>query len=196
MRKVAYQGVRGAFGHEACLAFLPDAEPVAHDSFAAAVAAAEAGLADFAIVPVENSIAGPVPGNADLIARPGLKVLARHSLPVRMHLLGVPGARLQEIVRAYSHPMALKQCAGTLKALGIAPLEGTNTAIAAQMLAESGDRTSAVLASEAAAKAYGLTIVRPDMHDRPDNYTVFAVLGRAQDTGEVQASAGRVTATR
>jgi prephenate dehydratase len=92
-----------------------------------------------------------------------------------MHLLGVEGARLEDVRTVISHPVALKQCARTLEDLGLATEEAPNTALAAQSLAV---RHRAVLASEAAAEAYGLTILRRDVHDRADNATRFAVLAR------------------
>lgn len=196
MIRVAYQGARGAFGHEACLAFLPDAEPIAYASFAAAAAAVADGHVERAILPIENTIAGPVPGMAELLARPDLERLSTHSLPVRMHLLGVPGASLDLIARAYSHPMALKQCQGTLRDLGIQPVDSANTAVAAQWLGEQRDPTSAVLASEAAARIYGLAILRRDVQDRPDNRTTFAIIGKAQAGGVSQSEAPGATATR
>jgi prephenate dehydratase len=172
---VAYQGVPGAFGHEACLAFLAGHEPVAKDSFAAVIEAVEAGETELGILPVENNRAGPVTEAEALIAASPLAVLSEHLLPVRMHLLGLPGARIEEIRTVASHPVALKQCARALAELGVETEDAPNTAVAAQMLS---DPMRAVLASEAAAAAYGLSILRRDVHDRPDNATRFAVLAR------------------
>lgn len=172
---VAYQGVPGAFGHQACLAFLPDEEPVAQPTFAAVIEAVSAGETDFGMLPVENSCAGPVREARDLIARCSLRIVSEHVLPVRMHLLGLPGADLVDVHTAVSHPVALGQCAETLARLGLAGEAASNTAIAAQSLS---DPRRAVLASEAAAEAYGLTILRRDVHDRSDNATRFVVLAR------------------
>lgn len=172
---IAYQGVAGAFGHEACLTFSPDHEPVAKPSFAAVLAAVESGEAELGMLPVENNEAGAVAEVQALIAASFLHVIAEHELPVRMHLLGLAGARLADIIVVQSHPMALKQCARTLRALGVTTEPASNTAVAAQQLRDPG---RAVLASAAAAVAYGLTILRRDVHDRADNATRFAVLAR------------------
>lgn len=175
---VAYQGQPGAFSHQACLTFLPGHDPVALPTFAAVIAAIERGEADVGVLPVENSCAGPVEPVVRLLADCDLVVIARHSLPVRMHILAVPGTRLEDVTLVVSHPIALLQCAETLKALGLQTEEAANTATAAKALAASGDRSRAVLASEAAADAYGLTILKRNVHDQPDNATSFCVLAR------------------
>jgi prephenate dehydratase len=172
---VAYQGAPGAFGHEACLAFLPEHRPVAKPSFAEVIEAVETEETELGLLPVENVSAGTVSEAQALIEGSGLKVVAEHWLAVRMHLLALPGVNLEEVRTVASHPVALKQCAASLEALGVEVEAAPNTAVAAQRLS---DRSRAVLASEAAAAAYGLTILRRDVHDRPDNATRFAVLAR------------------
>jgi prephenate dehydratase len=173
---IACQGAPGAFGHEACLAFAAEHEPVFRSSFAEVVDAVLEGEAEIGILPVENNEAGPVPGVGALLERDGLQILASHALPVRMHLLALPGVRMEQVRTIVSHPVALAQCAGTLRTLGLALEEADNTALAARAL-DSADR--AVLASEAAARAYGLDILRRDLHDRPDNATLFTLFTRA-----------------
>ena len=171
--KVAYQGVAGAFSHQAALSFAPDHEPVARPTFAAVIEAVEAGEAKLGILPVENSRAGPVPEVKTLLAQNRLSILSRHPLAVRMHLLALRGSRIEDIRTAVSHPMALEQSAQTLRSLGLAMEPAANTAIAAQTLS---DPTKGVLASEWAAKAYGLDILVRDVHDDPNNTTHFVLL--------------------
>ena len=173
--KVAYQGVPGAFGHQACLTFLPGYEPVGEATFAAVLEAVAEGRADCGIVPVENNEAGPVREVQRLLASSPLDIVSEHTLPVRMHLLGLPGAEIETIRTAVSHPVALMQCARTIARLGLRTEGAANTAIAASTLA---DPAKAALASEAAAEAYGLTILMRDVHDRADNATRFAVVAR------------------
>lgn len=173
---VAYQGAPGAFAHEACLAFVPGHRPLAKPGFADVVGSVAAGEADLGILPVENICAGPIAEAQALIDGAAVEIVAKHWLPIRMHLLALPGVELDEIRIVASHPIALRQCAGTLRALGLETETAANTAVAAQGLAE---RHRGVLASEAAARAYGLGIVRRDLQDRPDNATRFALLARA-----------------
>jgi prephenate dehydratase len=173
---VAYQGVPGAFGEEACRRFLPDHEPVPLPSFAAVAEAVLAGEAELGMLPRVNSTAGPVPGMEDLLRRDGLAIRASHSLPVRLHLMARPGTALEAVTTAVSHPVALGQCVEFLAKTGLAAEQADNTAMAAQALAGPG---MAAIASEAAASAYGLTILIRDVHDRPDNATTFCVVERS-----------------
>jgi prephenate dehydratase len=176
--KVAYQGEPGAFSHEACRTFLPDYEPVRKRSFADVFDAVAAGEAERGVLPEENVAAGVVPEVRELLSRQQLTVLERHLLPIRMHLMAIPGATLETIRIIVSQPIALAQCANSLASLGLPTEQSLNTAGAAKALAESGDRSRAVLASESAARTYGLEILRRDLQDRPDNATRFVVLGR------------------
>ena len=172
---VAYHGVPGAFSHEACLSFLPDEKPVGLPSFADVVSAVESGEAEFGMLPLENNNVGGVDEVRKLLNGSSLRVLAEHALPVRIHLLGLPGSRIEEIRTAVSHPMAIKQCTGNLRAMGLAPEEASSTSVAAQRLS---DRTKAALASRAAADAYGLVVLRENVHDREVNETTFVIVGR------------------
>ncbi len=178
--KIAYQGAPGAFGWEACRTFLPEWTPMARATFAGVVKAVVAGKAARGMLPLRNAIAGPVPGVEELIRESGLLVIERHRLPIRMHLLGLPDAALDRIAQVASHPVALGQCGRWIEEAGVATKEASNTAVAAQALAESGDATTGVIASEAAAEAYGLKILYRDVHDRDDNHTIFCVLARAE----------------
>ncbi|HZF43252.1 MAG TPA: prephenate dehydratase domain-containing protein [Sphingomonadaceae bacterium] len=173
---VAYQGVPGAFGHAACLQFVPDHEPIAKPSFVAVLAAVASGESKYGVLPVENSAAGPVYDATDLLSGCRIPFVMR-DMSVRMHLLARPGTALSDVRLVISHPVGLAQCRNSLRELGVATEAGANTAMAAKALSESGDASTAVLASEAAAKTYGLEILRSDMQDRTDNITTFCVLG-------------------
>lgn len=174
---VAYQGQPGAFGHEACLAFLPGHSPVAKPAFRDVLDAVSNGETELGILPAENSCAGPVPEVQALLRVTGLTVLELRKLAVRMHLLAPHGIDLDQIRRIVSHPIALAQCSRALRALGLPTADASNTAAAAKEVAESADRETAVLASEAAARIYGLSILQHDMQDRSDNMTTFCILG-------------------
>jgi prephenate dehydratase len=172
---VAYHGLAGAFSHEACLRFLPGEEPVGLTSFADVIRAVEAGDAACGILPLENNNVGGVYEVRQLLDQSSLNIIAEHRLPVRIHLLGLPGSSLDQVRTAVSHPMAIKQCAETLRSLGLATEEAPSTAVAAQTLT---DPTKAALASEAAAEAYGLVVLKPNVHDREINETTFVVVSR------------------
>ncbi|MEO5774690.1 MAG: prephenate dehydratase domain-containing protein [Sphingomicrobium sp.] len=172
---VAYQGVPGAFSHEACRMFLADEEPVGCATFAQVIEAVEMGQADFGMLPRANNSAGTVDEVQQLLDQARVAIVAEHKLPIRIHLLGLPDGKLEQVRTAVSHPMALKQCAGSLAALGLEQQSASNTAAAAQALS---DPANAVLASEAAAEAYGLAVLKRDMHDRDDNETTFVIVAR------------------
>ncbi|HEY0085498.1 MAG TPA: prephenate dehydratase domain-containing protein [Allosphingosinicella sp.] len=171
--KIAYSGAPGAFAHEACLAFAPDVGPMAVNGFAAVADAVESGVAGFGMLPLHNSRAGAVEDVAELLRTRPLCIMAEHDLRVRMHLLGLAGTELATVRTVASHPMALRQCTKALEALGVTLEEAPNTAVAARELT---DPTRAVLASEAAAKAYGLIILQHDLQDDPHNHTRFAMV--------------------
>jgi prephenate dehydratase len=176
--RIAYAGAEGAFAHQACLAFAAGFEPVGVESFAAVVGAVARGEAACGMLPLHNSRAGEVAEAAALLRGGGVRLVARSALPVRMHLLGLPGASVEGLRLIRSHPMALRQCARALSALGLPTEEAVNTAIAARSLDDAG---VGVLASEAAAAAYGLAVLRRDMQDDPDNSTIFGII--EQDPG-------------
>jgi prephenate dehydratase len=111
----------------------------------------------------------------ELIEMHGLTVLARHRLPVRMHLMALPGATLAGIRKVTSHPVALRQCTAAIAGLGFVAEPAANTAVAARSLT---DRETAALASEAAARLYRLEILLRDVQDDPDNETLFALVRR------------------
>jgi prephenate dehydratase len=169
---VAYQGAEGAFSHEACLCFLPEHEAVPVATFSDVLTAVQSGEADVGILPLANNDAGET-GARELIAKARLRILREPVLPVRMHLLGLPSAKLDQIRTVVSHPIALAQCSEALTKLGVETEETSNTALAAQALR---NPNRAVLASEAAAAIYGLTILERDLQNRPDNATRFAIV--------------------
>ena len=175
---VAYQGVPGAFSHEACREALPEHAPEAFESFAAAIAAVHDGRCEFALLPVENSTAGPVPEVARLLPDAGLRIRGEHTLRVRLQLLAARGATLETLRTAESHAMALAQCRRALGELNLSPVEVFDTAGAARAVAEAADTSRAAVASRTAGELYGLWVLREDIEDTADNRTRFVLLSR------------------
>lgn len=176
--EIAFQGAVGAFSHEACLRFASDHTPVAFEAFADVFDAVRSGRCERAMVPRENSSAGPVPEVVALLPVSGLRVLDEVRLPIRLFLLARPGVALDALDEAASHPMALKQCRASLTRLGLRAVEAFDTAGAAREVAERGPDHRAAVAPETAAALYGLTAVAHDLQDEPDNTTMFVLLGR------------------
>lgn len=176
--RVAYQGAPGAFSHEACSALRPWDQAIGYDTFAEAIDAVANGDCDCALIPVENSVVGVVEPAASLVAASGLSVVSEVWRPIRLALMAVEEARMGDIRTAESHPIALKQCANSLKDLGVSAVEAFDTAGAARAVAEAGDRSRAAVAPKGAAEIYSLSILRNDLQDSPDNRTRFVLLSR------------------
>jgi prephenate dehydratase len=174
--RCAYQGAPGAFSHEACIDLRPWDQPVAYDTFDAALDALKAGEVGCALIPVENTTIGRVEPAASLVEQAGLTVVSEVWRPIRLALMAPAGARLGDIKTAESHPAALSQCTGTLGSLGIQPVEAFDTAGAARAVAEARDPTRAAVAPTRAAEVYELSILRNDIQDSADNRTRFVLL--------------------
>jgi Prephenate dehydratase len=179
--KVAYQGAAGAFSHEACVDLRPWDEAVAYETFAEAIQAVVDGDVGCALIPVENSIVGRVEPAATLVEGSGLVVVKAVWRPIRLALMGLPEAQFAHVRTVESHPVALKQAAKAIKALGLKVVEAFDTAGAARSVAEGGDVTRAALAPSRAAEAYGLSIFSNDLQDSEDNRTCFVLLARKDD---------------
>ena len=179
--KVAYSGTEGAFAHIATGRLFPTAEKLAYPDFTLAYRAVEKGECDVAVLPIENSYNGEVGQVTDLMFSGNLYVNAVLDLAVSHDLLVVPGTQKSEIKTIISHPQALGQCANYIRANGWETQEYVNTALAARLVAETGDRSMAALASEDAAGIFGLEVMERNVNASRSNTTRFAVFSRAED---------------
>lgn len=178
MIRVAFQGEPGAYSQAAIWRlFGPQTECLPCETFEDLFRAVQAGQATHGMLPVENSTTGSIHPSYDLLLEYGLPVLREVILRVEHALLATAGARLEEIRRVTSHPQALAQCERYLRAHGWEVVSGYDTAGAARELAQSGDRTLAVIASEIAAEIYGLQVLARGIQDWAENYTRFFVIG-------------------
>lgn len=178
--RVAYQGAPGAYSEAAALAAFPAGTPLPCAQFDVAFQALAAGLADRAVLPIENSLGGSIHAVYDLLLAHRLHVVGEVALPVSHCLLGVPGASLGGLRTVASHYQALAQCDGYLRALGpaVTPVVADDTAGAAAAVAEAGDPTAGAIASSRAAELYGLDVLGSAIQDSADNVTRFLILGR------------------
>ena len=178
MTTVAYQGEPGAFGEEAIIGYFgADAvEPLPMSTFPAVCDAVEFGTADAGVLPLENSLAGTVGDALDALATGSLTVVGEVLLPIRHHLLVLPGVALDDVEWVASHWQALAQCERFLRARHWEVVPAADTAGAARELAARGDRQAGAVASERAAERYGLEVAARDIQDSPHNVTRFAVL--------------------
>jgi prephenate dehydratase len=178
MRKIAFQGELGANSHIACLETHPELEPLACPTFEDAFSAVASGEADLGMIPVENSIAGRVADIHHLLPTSPLHIIGEHFMPIRFQLLGMPGARLEDIRTAHSHIMALGQCRNFLRSRGILAHTAADTAGAAREVAERGDRSQAAIAPRLAAEVYGLVALAENIEDAAHNTTRFLIMSR------------------
>ncbi len=177
-RSIAFQGLPGAYSHLACRRVYPGMDPLPCTTFEDAFAAVREGRAQYAMIPIDNSLAGRVADVHHLMPYSGLHIIGEYFLRVNHHLLALPGTTLDRIKTVESHVHALGQCRNLIRQLGLTAIVGADTAGAAAELAQSGDLTKAAIASELAAEIYGLQSLRANIEDAEHNTTRFVVLAR------------------
>lgn len=188
---VAYAGTEGAFAHLATMKLFPSAKKVSYGNFESAYRAVESGECDVAVLPIENSYNGEVGQVTDLIFSGSLYVNGMTELAITQDLLVVPGATLADVKEVVSHPQALGQCHEYIRDHGFGEREYNNTALAAKMVAERGDKSIAAIASAEAAALFGLEVLEKNINSSSTNTTRFVILSRSENT----ATAGNPRAT-
>lgn len=175
---VAFQGEPGAYSELAALEYFgPGIQTLPCPTFDALFEAVSAQRCQLGIAPIENSLAGSIHRNYDLMLRfENLHIVGEYHLRVQHCLLALPGAKLENIVRVHSHPQALAQCEANLNRLGLQREAEADTAGSARLLRERGDLQAAALASRRAAEVYGLQILLENLEDNPANFTRFVAL--------------------
>jgi prephenate dehydratase len=178
---VAFQGERGAYSEAATVAHFGEAvQPSPCPSFETVFDAVTEGSADQGVIPVENSLAGSIHRNYDLLLRYDLTIVGEVQFRIAHHLMALPGVSLEDVRRVYSHPQALAQCERSLDELSphVERIPTYDTAGSAKMLLEEGIRDGAAIASRRAADFYHMSVLRDDLEDDPENYTRFLVLSQ------------------
>ena len=188
--RIVYQGVEGAYSHGAALQYFGDAADVYHvEHFGDAMEEVQAGRADFAVLPIENSSAGAVVDLYDILTRYSNSIVAETFLPVNHALLGTADSHEEQIQTVYSHPQALQSSAYLNSHRDWKQISMENTAVAARKVLEDGDPTQAAVASEIAGKLYGLKVLKPSIQNNKGNTTRFVILAKDQvyrrDAGKI-----------
>ncbi len=176
MKKIAYSGIEGAFAHVVARKLFPDAIHVSHDGFRSAYEAVISGECDAAVLPVENSYAGPVREVEEILSEGKLRIEEEYTLPIVQNLLGVRGSRIGDIKKVISQIKALEQCEGYIKRHGYEEIEAVNTAMAAREVTRMQSLSVAAIASLEVAAIYGLKVLDEHINDRDDNTTRFVVV--------------------
>jgi len=176
-KRVAYQGEPGAYSEAAALEFFgTPITTVACHNFDSVFASVTAGECDYGMIPIENSLAGSIHRNYDLLLRHDLQLVGEYHLRVSHCLLALPESSLTDIRIIHSHPQALAQCESNLHKMNIQQAVEADTAGSARLIREMNNLHAAALASRRAAEVYGLKILIENMEDNPANYTRFLAL--------------------
>lgn len=177
MNRIVFQGINGAYSQEAIHQYFgEEIETIPCPSFKDLFISVEADQADFAILPVENAIAGSVNQSYELLAEHDLSIYAEIILRVRHTLMTLPENDPKEIHTVRSHPQALSQCQNYVRRHGYNAVSHYDTAGSARDLAQSPETGVAVIASAFAAKLYGLKVIDQGIEDYSFNFTRFFLL--------------------
>jgi prephenate dehydratase len=178
--KVAFQGELGAFSqHAAYRIFGSRIVPFPRLTFEDVFSSVVRKKAECAVIPIENTLAGSIHQNFDLLAHHSLEVVGETRLRVEHNLIAHPGTSLRQIEQIYSHPAALEQCKRLLRKLrSIEKISFYDTAGSVKFIRDRSLRNAAAIASEDAAHIYGMKILRRGIEDDPENYTRFLALAR------------------
>jgi len=180
MKKVAFQGERGAYSEIAARRFFGDEiEPVPYRTFEEIFSGVERKRVPCGIVPLENSLAGSVLQNYDLLLRHHLSIVGEISQRIVHNLIVHPGTPASAVRRIYSHPQALMQCEKFLSRLKKAEkIPAYDTAGAVKLIKEQGLTDAAAIASQLAASLYGMEVLQEGIENDPENYTRFVILSK------------------
>jgi len=178
---VAIQGIRGSFHELAAVEYFSDSEieVVPCDTFSDLFALLSDGRADFGIVAFENSVAGSILPNYELLRRSGLPVTGEICIRVRQNLVALPGQQLSDIREIHSHPMAIQQCSlfvNEMRQRGVKVVEAVDTALSARIISEEHQYGSGAIASSSAAGIYSLAILQKEIEDDSLNFTRFLII--------------------
>ncbi len=185
---VSIQGFPGCFHQEAAEVFFDgNVEVVCCNTFKEVIKiASNKKESSGGVMAIENSIAGSILPNYNLLLKSNLKIVGEVYLQINQHLMANKGIKLEDIKEVYSHPMALQQCEEFLDKHQWKLVESDDTALSAKRISKNKSKTNAAIASALAAKIYKLDIVAPNIHTLKNNYTRFLILQRAEVAEEIE----------
>lgn len=187
-KKVAIQGYEGSFHQVAARHFFgKNVEVITCDTFRQVVQlGADAKLSDGAVMAIENSIAGSILPNYNLLQKSKLQVIGEVYLSISQNLLTYPGVKLEDIKEVHSHPMAILQCLDYLEKYNWKLVESEDTALSAKVVHQNKSKHTAAIASKLAAQMFDLNIITPDIHTLTNNITRFLIVGPASTKTSVE----------
>ncbi len=183
---IGFQGEHGAYSESAALSYGPSLIPLPCREFYQVFHEVENGQLDLGIVPIENSLEGPVTQANDLLIEKDLKIVGEIKMPIHHCLLAPRGAEYRNLRVVYSHPQALAQCREFVLRHKLEPRPYYDTAGAAKMLSDVKPDASCVLANKLCAELYGLEVIHEDVEDHASNTTRFVILSKREsvETGD------------
>lgn len=193
--RISFQGDYGANSDMASRDMFPTMEPLPCQTFEDALTAIDNGEADLGMIPIENTIAGRVADIHHLLPESRLHIIGEYFMPIRFQLMVLPGVKKEEIRTVHSHIHALGQCRNIVRANGWKPVIAGDTAGAAKLVQETGDRSMAALAPRLAADLYGLEIIAENVEDTENNMTRFVVLSRDENWAERTSADEKIVTT-
>jgi len=176
--RVAFQGELGSFSEEAVLKFFGEVELIPERKLSQVFEDVERDIASFGMIPVENSQAGSINESYDLLLKYELFIYGELDLRVSHSLLALPGQRLEDIKRVYSHPQALAQCEEFLEKIGAEIIPTYDTAGSAKMIKEKKLFGAGAIASKRASEIYGLSVLAEGIESNPQNFTKFFAISK------------------
>ncbi len=177
-KKVTIQGYEGSFHQVAAMHFFgKNVQVITCDTFREVVKiGADIKLSDGAVMAIENSIAGSILPNYNLLQKSKLQVIGEVYLSISQNLLTYPGVKLEDIKEVHSHPMAILQCLDYLEKYNWKLVESEDTALSAKLVHQHKNKHVAAIASKLAAQLYDLNVISPDIHTLKNNITRFLVM--------------------
>ena len=172
----SFQGINGAYSELAGKNIFPEADSLACATFEEMFHTVREGKANVAIVPIENSQAGRVADTQRLIPDSNLKIVKEYFLKIKHNLLVVPGTKMSDIKRIYSHEQGIAQCRKKIIELNKEMIIVADTAGAAKKITELNSKEDAAVASELASRIYNLEILESNFQDSSTNVTRFLVM--------------------
>ena len=173
---IAFQGEIGANSDLACRHVLPELETLPCESFEQTFDAVKSGKAKYALIPIDNSVAGRVADIHQLLPNSGLYIIGEHFQRVEHHLLAVPSSKISDLTHVHSHIHALNQCKNFLLENNIKPIIHVDTAAAARDIADRKEKTHGAIATKLAGQIYGLKSIKANVEDAAHNTTRFILM--------------------
>jgi prephenate dehydratase len=196
--RVAIQGVAGSFHDIAAIEYFNGTEIsiVPCDTFGELFDKLKGGKADYGSVAFENSVAGSILTNYELLRRSGLQVKGEIYIRIVQNLIALPGQKVTDIVEIHSHPMAIQQCSVFLDRMrkkGVKIVETVDTALSAKQISEGKLYGTGAIASSSAARLYNLSIINREIESDRQNFTRFLIIAGNCSSDQTNNQNGKIT---